>query len=248
MGHPTKTWLYGELPNQSKENDAASDNKTKTKRSLKFWKSAKEGQESKPAPSTQASQYCYWPSQLLPKAFQNLRIMTYGYDSDPSHFFASKTTQMNITQQKLDLLNRVTGERSKCRQRPLIFVAHSLGGVLVKGAITESLHTVYQPALQDLGKSCKAIFFFGTPHLGADIAGFGKIVGDIIGALPGSFSINSDILQGLSPGSEVLFTIEREFNSLLNAPVIPTRKIQICSFQEGQGLGSVKGLSRKVGA
>ena len=153
---------------------------------------------------------------------------------------------MNVTQHKEDLLNRVTGARSRCRGRPLIFIAHSLGGVLVKGAVTESLRMKDQPLLQDLGNSCRAIVFFGTPHLGSDTAAFGKIVSDIVGALPGTFSTHSDILQGLSPGSEVLYAINREFNALLNTAIEPVRKIQICSFQEGQGLSSVKGLSSKV--
>jgi hypothetical protein len=103
-----------------------------------------------------------------------------------------------------------------------------------------------QPVLQDLGKCCRAIVFFGTPQLGADVAAFGKIVSDIVGALPGRVSTNTDILQGLSPGSEVQYTINRDFNTLIDAPITPARKIQILRFQEGEGLTSLKGLSREV--
>jgi hypothetical protein len=47
-------------------------------------------------------------------------------------------------------------------------MAHSLGGILVKDVVLQSLKYEQRPYLQDVGKSCFAIFCFGTP-LGRNI-------------------------------------------------------------------------------
>jgi hypothetical protein len=156
---------------------------------------------------------------------------------------------MTITQHAESLLTELTLNRSECRGRPLIFVAHSLGGILVKSALNESLQMQLnqaQPAYADLQKSCHAVIFFGTPHLGASIAAFGEMVSNVVGALPGGFSTYGEVLRGLSPDSETLYNISRRFNDLLNAWIPASEKIQICSIQEGKGMTSVKGLDSKV--
>ena len=245
-GHPVETWAYGNLPKQERKGEG--DNEAGSKSGRGWWGSiiGKRKRTTNEGAITSKPQYVYWPKQLLPCDFPNVRVLTYGYDSHPSHFYQSKTTQMNTTQHKEDLMMSVTNERSGCPGRPLFFVAHSLGGILVKGAITESLDMEEQLDLQDLGRSCRAIFFFGTPHFGANSAAYATIVSNIIGSLPGTFSTNDEILRGLSPDSEVLYAINRDFNKLLNQNIEHARKIQIYCFQEGQGMTSVKGFSGKV--
>jgi hypothetical protein len=58
-----------------------------------------------------------------------------------------------------------------------VFVAHGLGGILVKDVVLESAKYKDQPALRDINDSCFATFFFGTPHRGSDAARCAIMIG-----------------------------------------------------------------------
>lgn len=151
---------------------------------------------------------------------------------------------MNITQHAHTLLQQVTNSRIDCLNRPILFVAHSLGGILVKDALVQS--TKYSNHLQSLYQSCFAAFFFGTPHRGSGAARYGEILTKIVGALPGGFSTYNEVLRGLRPNAEKLSLVEGDFNLLLDKDIPADQKIQIYSFQEGKGLSSVKLFDGKV--
>jgi hypothetical protein len=254
MGHPQRTWQQGKAPNEVAAQGPSQA--AKGKKSLGTWKMFKsndkdKSKETQPAqnPDVEAADtkdLCFWPFDLVPKDFSKIRIMTYGYDSHPSHFYKSKTTQMTMSQHAWDLLIKVTNSRSECRGRPLIFVSHSLGGILVKDMIIESLKNKHQPHLQDAGNACRAIFFFGTPHDGAGSAEWGLMLSNIVGTLPGGFSAYRNILRGLAPNSEKLSSVNRDFFDLLDEPIPAVDKIQIYSFQEGQPFSSIKTFDGKV--
>ena len=60
----------------------------------------------------------------------NSRVFSYGYDSSTA--FSKAVT--DITDEAAMLLDRIKGERKSQaeRHRPIILIAHSLGGILVK--------------------------------------------------------------------------------------------------------------------
>jgi hypothetical protein len=241
-GHPLRTWQYGE---ESRPKPVGNSIKRflcgKTRRNRQFV-SDNSGR------TDNRVRTCFWPFDLLPNAptISQTRIMVYGYDSHPTHFYKSGTTRMNITQHAEDLLHKIAGMRSECRGRPLIFIAHSLGGILVKGALSESKANVTRLDFLDVKVSCRGIIFMGTPHLGADLAGWGETITKIVGALPGGFTTYSGILGGLKPDSETLYTITRGFNDMLDNDEPFKKNIQICCVQEGTGLANAKGFGAKV--
>jgi len=181
----------------------------------------------------------YWPLDLVARDFEDVRVLTYGYTSDPSGFFVKRTNMMTISEHAEKLLQTLNAYRGRCKGRPIIFIAHSLGGILVKAAILASLKFGEQHSLRDLAKSCSAIMFFGTPHLGAQAAVYGEIVAGILGTI--GVSTNTKVLKGLQPGAEILMNIDADFNGLLSE-----QKIQIFSFQEGYGLSSIGYFDGKV--
>jgi len=119
QGHPRKTWTYGEVP----------EKKNKSHQIFSFKKEPKP--TSGEASSTQ-TEFLFWPGDLLSKDFTNVRILTYGYDSHVSHFFAGAASQNNINAHGRSLLNALELNRRYNPKRPLIFMAHSLGGIVLK--------------------------------------------------------------------------------------------------------------------
>ena len=71
-----------------------------------------------------------WLRDFVPKQGENARVMSFGYDST----FALSRSVADIDNSAIDLINRLDGERQleSAKKRPIIFVAHSLGGVVVK--------------------------------------------------------------------------------------------------------------------
>ncbi|KAH0035178.1 hypothetical protein KCU78_g2096, partial [Aureobasidium melanogenum] len=248
-GHPRDTWLYGK---QNTAQSTAAPESTARRSSFRtklFGRNKSGGDRSdNGSPRTgEETPCCFWPYDLLPKddAISQARILLYGYESNPTNFYKAPTNRMTITQHAENLMHNVAGVREQCQGRPLILVAHSLGGILVKGALNES-RQMTQRQYSDLFSSCRAIIFMGTPHLGAEVAAWGTMMSNIVGALPGGFSTYSGVLRGLEPDSETLYTITRSFNAILNRAIPDCDKIQICSVQEGLGMSSIKGAGSKV--
>lgn len=236
-GHPFRTWYdergpgTEEVPKESRSKKFRLSIRSKGKQNAES-----DGGTTQEQP--REHQGCYWPLDLIPNNFHNVRVITYAYDSHPSHFYAAETNQMTITQHAQNLLQKLTNNRVDCLTRPIIFVAHSLGGILVKDAIVQSER--YDNHLKSLSQSSYAIFFFGTPHRGSSAARYGEILSNVVGALPGGPSMYKEVLRGLKPNGEKLSLVEGDFNQLLNRHIPADEKIQIYSFQEGKPLNSVK--------
>lgn len=53
----------------------------------------------------------YWPLDLLPEDCPDARILTWGYDSQVSHFFGGPTNQSNIPAHARNLLHGLKTNR-----------------------------------------------------------------------------------------------------------------------------------------
>ncbi len=198
-----------------------------------------------------SEQGCFWPFDLLAHESDfrtRIRILTYGYNSHLTGGYRSLTNEMNISQHGTNLLNAVTHCRTPCKTRPLIFVAHSLGGILVKEAIiqSEKFKRYQGHSHQRVADLCQAIFFFGTPHRGSDLAELGTFLSNVSGSIPGGPTVYTGILQELRTDSQILETLETDFNSFLDLATKAPRGLKICSFREGARKNRVNGLSKKV--
>ena len=133
---------------------------------------------------------------------------------------------MAISKHAENLLKKIVDIRSGHATRLIIFVAHSLGGILVKDAIVESrkfFQNSQNVRMRQVYEQCRAIFFFGTPHSGATLAEWGLLLSNIIGSIPSPHTYKR-ILRELSPDSEKLEMVTKDFNDVLDADVPKCKK------------------------
>ena len=131
----------------------------------------------------------------------------------------------------LQLEREVNGE-------PIIFVAHSLGGILVKWGLHWSKSNL-TPRYQELHRCTKLIVFLGVPHRGSQVANMGEILTRLANA---AFQdTNRYILSSLEVDGEILDTIHSEFMKMMHK-----EDFSVHSFQEGRGISGLKGFSGKV--
>ncbi|KAI2469185.1 hypothetical protein F4781DRAFT_395521 [Annulohypoxylon bovei var. microspora] len=107
----------------------------------------------------------FWPAEFLPQDVEgdrlDVRILSYGYKSfAPTPEYLTQRTLYRHSQSMLLALANV---RKDCPDRPLIFVGHSLGGIVIKSALIFSSQDK-NPDLLALSVSTTGIVFLGTPH------------------------------------------------------------------------------------
>ncbi|SPO07348.1 uncharacterized protein DNG_10042 [Cephalotrichum gorgonifer] len=148
-----------------------------------------------------------WLEDFLPATIPNVRVMTYGYDSG----LAFSRSKAGIENFALDLLNRLRMMRTseKEEDRPLIFVAHSLGGIVVKKAlILANEAAVYYGRILN---STTGVIFMGTPHQGSELVPWAILASNIVNAAFSGQVLRTDLIETLKTGSGILAEISRAF-------------------------------------
>ncbi|KIV92177.1 polyubiquitin [Exophiala mesophila] len=148
-----------------------------------------------------------WLEDFLPEAMPNARIMTFGYDSS----LLLSRSKAGIEDFALDLLNRIwmLRQTQKTKARPLIFVAHSLGGVVVKKALILSHENSHYYG--DIVASTAGIIFLGTPHRGSDIVGWTSMLRTMVEIMSGTQLVRTDLVKVLDTRSQALINISKQF-------------------------------------
>ncbi|KAF8539839.1 hypothetical protein BDD12DRAFT_805016 [Trichophaea hybrida] len=153
---------------------------------------------------------------FLPQDFKNVRIMSYGYNSN-----LDSDSNNGLLDFRRHLVQQLENARSseEAKNRHIIFVGHSLGGILILQALIQSRsRSVHKPILD----STHTIFFFGTPHQGLRTAELEAMVEDLSGGVE---TARLRLLMQLRENSEFL---ETQRDAL--ADIWPGRKI--ISFYE----------------
>ncbi|KAK2796156.1 hypothetical protein FQN52_000133 [Onygenales sp. PD_12] len=114
-----------------------------------------------------------WLRDLVPLHVPKARILSFGYEASPSSYDDERIVE-KIQGLAATLVADLEGDRSleNCQRRPIIFVCHGLGGVVVKKALAHSAGSTssFVAHLNDIYISTFAILFFGTPHDRINIA------------------------------------------------------------------------------
>jgi hypothetical protein len=231
-GNPRKTWRYR---GTDKIREPVSED-AYVKKGLGLFRKKRPKWEEK-----RIKRSVYWPADLLPDDRYDIRVMTYGYDSHVTKFFNGAANQTSISGHGRSFLNSLAAQRLTCPRRPLIFVAHSLGGLVVKEALRRSRDERHQVHLQDVYQSTYATIFLGTPHRGSADAGWGEVLRRIASAA--QFDTARPILADLDPssGSGKLDELAEAFSDMLDE-----QGFKVYSFQESQGKANIRFLNSLV--
>ncbi|EDN99566.1 hypothetical protein SS1G_02421 [Sclerotinia sclerotiorum 1980 UF-70] len=233
-GHPRYTWESGRKVSNTDINSAsAASNKSKSRKSLKSFDSFKSlfrSKSYKPSGSSTTSQSLsdirkvFWLQDYLVEDIHEARVWTYGYNADMIDGLFQANNQNSVLQHSRDLVEKIKGEIEN--EDSFVFVAHSLGGIIVKDAIHSS---------QPVHRRTKSVIFLGTPHRGSIYAGWGEIASNLARlALRDS---DKEILEPLKVNSELLDNIHKGFKT-----IVCEYGIKIHSFQEAQATSGIKGL------
>lgn len=110
---------------------------------------------------------------FLPRDIPYARVLLYSYNAN----VILHPSTIGVTEQAVNLLERLRQERVDAPNRPLIFICHSLGGIVVKKALVKAKSiSIYN----DIWISSFGIVFFATPHRGGNGVPLGKIARSIV--------------------------------------------------------------------
>lgn len=164
-----------------------------------------------------------WPADLLPQFLDpiGVRVMTYGYNANVAAFTDGSVSRDKIHHHAETLASSLVANRSLrgCAERPIIWVCHSLGGLVVKRLLVLCRNTTNEKIehLRTLYVSTYGILFLGTPHNGSDIAKWGLLLQKICNAvLPKSILESSPhLVNALKTNNETLQNINALFADMM---------------------------------
>ncbi|KAH6843221.1 hypothetical protein B0I37DRAFT_357204 [Chaetomium sp. MPI-CAGE-AT-0009] len=157
-----------------------------------------------------------WPTSLLPLQIRGMRvrIWTLRYNST----LRGSASAARIRDHANVLLRHLADQREdydhEAKLRPIVFVGHSLGGIIIKQTIT---YAYKNPRYKHLWEACRGIMFFSTPHYGMSPDLWYKFVRYVLqldepeeGAVP-----TSAMLATIEDNSDELSDISEDFETQL---------------------------------
>ncbi|WP_265278111.1 esterase/lipase family protein [Nostoc sp. KVJ3] len=115
----------------------------------------------------------FWPS-WLGSDFPDLGIWSLGYDVEPFKWKGSTMPLVDRATNSLAILDSYD-----IGSRPLLFITHSMGGLLVKQMLRHALD-FGDPKWKKIVEQTKGIVFLSTPHSGSDLANWVKYIGGFL--------------------------------------------------------------------
>ncbi|KAK4148919.1 hypothetical protein C8A00DRAFT_38494, partial [Chaetomidium leptoderma] len=165
----------------------------------------------------------YWPADLLPASLkdQHANVLVYGYNADVYGGFWEKPVKSPsdnfIHHHAQTLVTTLTHYRKSegTERNPIIWVVHSLGGIVTKRALLYSndLRDPHQEDLRSIYVSTFGIVFLGTPHNGSTAAAWGGVIQRMADTVVPKkiFETESVLLRTLKKDSETLQQITSHF-------------------------------------
>ncbi|KAL4733499.1 hypothetical protein BDV11DRAFT_175643 [Aspergillus similis] len=168
------------------------------------WKARTNHQQSN---SQASNEYVCWVTDFLPDDIssterENVRLFFYNYDS----YWQRDAVQKRLPGLGKEMLHELQEIRKDWREREryLVFVGHSYGGLVIKQALIQANQDISHA---DIIAHTKAILFLGTPHRGSNFSRWGKRAAGLLWPL----SSNPSILGELTYDSLSLQDLHSDF-------------------------------------
>ncbi|KAF4466612.1 hypothetical protein FALBO_6539 [Fusarium albosuccineum] len=175
----------------------------------------------RPAPS--------WVRQGIRREADQARILLYEHPA-----VVEGMTLSTLADALLDELERL--RKRKHRTRPVVFVGHSVGGIIVKMVLAKaSKNTKYE----DILRQCYGVAFFGTPHQGSSYFAMPSLASSIQTLLQLSTPLPTSITDELRVGNSLLLHLDDDFKSIAHDFRVWTLYETIDSRLSGSGSGDV---------
>ncbi|KAK0085773.1 hypothetical protein PV326_005798 [Microctonus aethiopoides] len=158
-----------------------------------------------------------WPKDWLPKDIPSIRVIGINYDTNlslwnpPCPIIHMRST---INERSVEFVTKLV--TAGVGKRPVIWICHSMGGLLVKQMLVEEWKTGDK---HNLCKNTKGIIFYSTPHRGSQVAALKQTTQ--------LFVWPSIEVQELRKESPKLLTLHDDFLKMLEK-----YRMEIVSFSE----------------
>jgi hypothetical protein len=142
-----------------------------------------------------------WLRDFLPDDIPQARILIYGYDSR----IQKRSGRGILSDHTNNFIVKLTDMRreGRCELRPVIFIGHSLGCLIIKEALSKSASS---PGMNLQQLPVRSLVFFGAPHRGLNILA----IKTLVEGWP-----SEDIVQELKKQSPTLTKLNEDFRDLL---------------------------------
>lgn len=169
--------------------------------------------------------YC-WPMDWLPNDYPNIRVLGVNYETNLTEWSSNKNQNCpcekkgTIHNRAEEMLNSLVAS-GVGKDSPVIWVGHSMGGLLLKSIIVQALES-NDPDTKSLALNTQGIMFLGTPHKGSPVAKLKQHVQYIL-----SPTIE---VKELEENAVYLLNLHEKFLNYLNAT---KDNVEIVSIAEG---------------
>ncbi|KAK3352444.1 hypothetical protein B0T25DRAFT_517710 [Lasiosphaeria hispida] len=185
---------------------------------MSFWKSFSKLEMPQPQEKLYGIQEIYSPPGLiepevefLPKHIKNARVLVWGYNADYTSLNGGFPSKDRVHHHAHTLVANLAADRrlSGTADKPIIFLCHSLGGIIVKRALTYAQTRTAHKVSHDYSIfSCTyGILFFGTPHHGSSPATYANYLQNLGHLTTAGKMSKSDLIKALETESETLQNI-----------------------------------------
>ncbi|XP_055694540.1 protein SERAC1 [Lutzomyia longipalpis] len=126
------------------------------------------------APDGKSYSNC-WAMDWLQESFPDIRVIGLNYDSTLSEWYSKShgcgchITRGTVESRSREFLEQLVEAKVGQDGRPVVWVGHSMGGLIVKSIITQAL-SHQNEKIKDIGANTRGIMFLGTPHRGTPVA------------------------------------------------------------------------------
>ncbi|KAJ5765936.1 hypothetical protein N7520_005495 [Penicillium odoratum] len=149
-----------------------------------------------------------WLRDFLSKDLPQCRTMIYGYNSKLSSHGVD--TILDYGRELMEEIKKIRNTK-ELQQRPLIFIAHSFGGIILAHCLVRAIQTMEEdhPAIKSLHRATYGMILFAIPHKGL-------VMDDIQQMLAGDRKHpREQLLRQISSNSDVLIHQLADFKNLI---------------------------------